>query len=96
VFEVDGFEERLYCQNLCYIAKLFLDHKTLYFDVDPFLFYVLCEVDERGMYDAMAVARCTSIEIANSAFTFIPLSNEQDIIQSDTIAKRSTRTLGII
>jgi len=50
VFEVDGFEERLYCQNLCYIAKLFLDHKTLYFDVDPFLFYVLCEVDERGMY----------------------------------------------
>jgi len=48
VFEVDGFEERLYCQNLCYIAKLFLDHKTLYFDVDPFLFYVLCEVDERG------------------------------------------------
>ena len=44
---MDGFEERQYCQNLCYIAKLFLDHKTLYFDVDPFLFYVLCEVDER-------------------------------------------------
>jgi len=50
MFEVDGFEERLYCQNLCYIAKLFLDHKTLYFDVDPFLFYVLCEVDERGYH----------------------------------------------
>ncbi len=50
MFEVDGFEERIYCQNLCYIAKLFLDHKTLYFDVDPFLFYVLCEVDERGFH----------------------------------------------
>ena len=50
VFEVDGFEQRIYCQNLCYIAKLFLDHKTLYFDVDPFLFYVLCEVDERGFH----------------------------------------------
>lgn len=48
--QVDGFEERQYCQNLCYIAKLFLDHKTLYFDVDPFLFYVLCEVDERGYH----------------------------------------------
>lgn len=48
VFEVDGFEQRIYCQNLCYVAKLFLDHKTLYYDVDPFLFYVLCEVDERG------------------------------------------------
>jgi len=50
MFEVDGFEERIYCQNLCYIAKLFLDHKTLYFDVDPFLFYVLCEVDGRGFH----------------------------------------------
>ena len=50
MFEVDGFEERIYCQNLCYIAKLFLDHKTLYFDVDPFFFYVLCEVDERGFH----------------------------------------------
>ena len=50
MFEIDGFEERIYCQNLCYIAKLFLDHKTLYFDVDPFLFYVLCEVDDRGFH----------------------------------------------
>lgn len=50
MFEIDGFEERMYCQNLCYIAKLFLDHKTLYFDVDPFLFYVLCEVDDRGFH----------------------------------------------
>ena len=24
-------------------AKLFLDHKTLYWDVDPFMFYVMCE-----------------------------------------------------
>lgn len=50
MFEVDGLEEKEYCQNLCYIAKLFLDHKTLYFDVDPFLFYVLCEVDNRGFH----------------------------------------------
>ena len=42
--------QREYCQNLCYIAKLFLDHKTLYYDVDPFLFYVLCEVDDRGFH----------------------------------------------
>lgn len=50
MFEVDGQTERIYCQNLCYIAKLFLDHKTLYYDVDPFLFYVLCEVDDRGYH----------------------------------------------
>ncbi len=28
-------------QNLCYIAKMFLDHKTLHFDVDLFFFYVM-------------------------------------------------------
>lgn len=50
VFEVDGATNRIYCQNLCYIAKLFLDHKTLYYDVDPFWFYIMCEVDERGAH----------------------------------------------
>lgn len=27
---------------------MFLDHKTLYYDVEPFLFYVMTEVDEVG------------------------------------------------
>jgi hypothetical protein len=31
-------------QSLCLLSKLFLDHKTLYYDVDPFLFYVMTEV----------------------------------------------------
>ncbi|OQR92200.1 histone acetyltransferase ESA1 [Thraustotheca clavata] len=50
VFEVDGAISKPYCQNLCYFAKLFLDHKTLYYDVDPFLFYILCEIDARGFH----------------------------------------------
>ncbi|ETV69838.1 hypothetical protein, variant 4 [Aphanomyces astaci] len=50
VFEVDGAISKPYCQNLCYFAKLFLDHKTLHYDVDPFLFYVMCEVDTRGFH----------------------------------------------
>lgn len=33
---------------MCLLAKLFLDHKTLYYDTDPFLFYVLTEEDEKG------------------------------------------------
>ena len=48
--QVDGKKEKGYCQNLCYLAKLFLDHKTLYYDVDLFLFYILCEIDERGAH----------------------------------------------
>ena len=43
VFEVDGKKNKIYCQSLCLLSKLFLDHKTLYYDVDPFLFYILCE-----------------------------------------------------
>lgn len=43
VFEINGRDSKLYCQNLCLLAKMFLDHKTLYYDVDPFLFYVLIE-----------------------------------------------------
>lgn len=50
IFEVDGKDHKMYCQNLCLLAKLFLDHKTLYFDVEPFLFYVLCEVDKVGAH----------------------------------------------
>ncbi|XP_065061787.1 histone acetyltransferase KAT8-like isoform X2 [Rhopilema esculentum] len=50
VFEVDGKEHKIYCQNMCLLAKLFLDHKTLYFDVEPFLFYILTEVDRDGCH----------------------------------------------
>jgi histone acetyltransferase MYST1 len=50
MFEVDGKKNKIYGQNLCYLAKLFLDHKTLYYDVDLFLFYILCECDERGCH----------------------------------------------
>ena len=39
---------QVYCQSLCLLSKLFLDHKTLYYDVDPFLFYVLTEKDSDG------------------------------------------------
>ena len=46
--QVDGAKSKLYCQNLCLLSKLFLDHKTLYYDVEPFLFYILCEHDATG------------------------------------------------
>ncbi|KAA3675131.1 histone acetyltransferase HTATIP [Paragonimus westermani] len=49
-FEIDGRKNKTYAQHLCLLAKLFLDHKTLYYDTDPFLFYVLCEIDSRGYH----------------------------------------------
>lgn len=49
-FEIDGRRQRTWCRNLCLISKMFLDHKTLYYDVDPFLFYVMCSRDEKGFH----------------------------------------------
>jgi histone acetyltransferase HTATIP len=49
-FEIDGAKQRTYARNLCLLSKLFLDHKTLYYDVTPFLFYVLTSNDEHGCH----------------------------------------------
>ncbi|XP_028839240.1 histone acetyltransferase KAT5b isoform X2 [Denticeps clupeoides] len=49
-FEIDGRKNKSYSQNLCLLAKCFLDHKTLYYDTDPFLFYVMTEYDPKGFH----------------------------------------------
>ncbi|CAF0722421.1 unnamed protein product [Brachionus calyciflorus] len=49
-FEVDGRKNRTYTQNLCLLAKLFLDHKFLHYDTDAFLFYILTEFDSNGFH----------------------------------------------
>ncbi|KAJ2551339.1 K(lysine) acetyltransferase [Coemansia sp. RSA 1933] len=41
LYEVDGKEHALYCQNLCLLSKLFLDQKTIFYDIGGFLFYIL-------------------------------------------------------
>ncbi|KAJ9614207.1 Histone acetyltransferase [Cladophialophora chaetospira] len=50
VWEVDGRKKTEYCQCLCLMAKMFLGSKTLYYDVEPFLFYILTEYDELGYH----------------------------------------------
>uniref|UniRef100_A0A0A9WQD3 Histone acetyltransferase n=1 Tax=Lygus hesperus TaxID=30085 RepID=A0A0A9WQD3_LYGHE len=50
IYETDAAVNLLYCQNLCLLAKLFIDHKTVFFDIERFLFYILCEVDKQGSH----------------------------------------------
>lgn len=50
IFEVDGAKNKTYAENLGYLSKLFLDHKFLYYSMNPFLFYVLTEKDEYGFH----------------------------------------------
>ena len=46
IYEVDGAQHKLYCQNLCLLARLFLESKVICFNVSEFLFYVLMEYDD--------------------------------------------------
>ena len=83
MFEIDGKKEKNYCQNLCYLAKMFLDHKTLYYDVDLFLFYVLCECDERGAHIVGYFSKEKHSEVRkssffSSSFSFFPFFFEEE------------------
>jgi len=50
MFEVDGRKSTVYVENLSYFSKLFLDHKNLFWNMETFLFYVLCENDSEGSH----------------------------------------------
>ena len=47
VFEVDGAAAKTFCQCLCLFGKLFLERKTLFYDVGLFRFFVALRA-ERG------------------------------------------------
>ena len=50
MLEVDGTKEIIYCQNLSYLSKLFLEHKNLEEKTDDYLFYILTEYDKYGYH----------------------------------------------
>lgn len=50
IFEIDGRKNVIFCQNLCLLAKLFLNSKTLYYDVEPFMFYVLFDFSSNSNF----------------------------------------------
>lgn len=41
VWDIDGEQEKLYCQNLSLFAKLFLEQKSVFFDTAGFHYFVL-------------------------------------------------------
>ncbi|MCJ1402053.1 hypothetical protein MMC11_005272 [Xylographa trunciseda] len=43
IYEIDGEEEKLFTQNLSLFAKLFLDNKSVFFDVSSFNYYILVQ-----------------------------------------------------
>ncbi|KAG9008616.1 hypothetical protein FRB95_001340 [Tulasnella sp. JGI-2019a] len=50
IWEVDASTspaDKLYCQNLALFGKLFIDVKTIFFDCENFLFYLLTDADSQ-------------------------------------------------
>lgn len=96
IWEVDGAEAQLYCQNLSLFGKLFIDHKvgpatllaeqrcpantqSVFFHVENFLFYVLCDAatSKRDQVMAFFSKEKTSYDDYNLAciVTFPPHQN---------------------
>jgi hypothetical protein len=68
---------------MCLLAKLFLDHKTLYYDTDPFMFYILTEFDAQGFHIVGYFSKVKSLEIQNKlfiGFVFNRIKNRMRII----------------
>ena len=59
VFEVDGNKNPVYCENLAFLSKLFLDHKNLHEDMSIFLFYILCEIKDQEYHFAGYFSKVT-------------------------------------
>lgn len=47
IWQVDGEDEGLFCQNLSLFAKLFLDNKSVFFDVAGFHYFLLVHTTPR-------------------------------------------------
>ncbi|OXG26275.1 hypothetical protein C359_06512 [Cryptococcus neoformans Bt120] len=54
IWEVDGATAPLYCQNISLFGKLFIDHKSVFFHVENFLFYIICDAATSRRDQAMA------------------------------------------
>ncbi|KAM0347941.1 hypothetical protein ACHAPU_004442 [Fusarium lateritium] len=56
IWEVDGEKEGLFCQNLSLFAKLFLDNKSVFFDVTGFNYFLLVYTPPARPSDNLAEA----------------------------------------
>ena len=102
VFEVNGSDHKVYCQNLCLMAKLFLDHKTLYFDVEPFLFYILTEVDKKGCHIVGYFSKVRTVVVRYSSIGYHSLAGKRLFSRSGEVSTmqrsfiRNTSTCSVV
>lgn len=50
VYEIDAYINQLYCMRFARIAKFFIEHKVICYDICPFMFYVVTVKNEIAGY----------------------------------------------
>ena len=77
VFEFDAKQQKVYTENLCYIAKLFLDHKNIQSEIEAFYFYIFCEHREDGYYPIGYFSKEKKSEEQNNLSCIMVLPHKQ-------------------
>ena len=60
IFEIESNADRLYCQSLFLLSKLFIEESSLSYNVDNVTFYVLCNCDNEGAHFVGCFCRPTN------------------------------------
>ncbi|PIA18720.1 acyl-CoA N-acyltransferase [Coemansia reversa NRRL 1564] len=85
LYEVDGKVHTLFCQNLCLLSKLFLDQKTVYYDIGCFLFYILVAKRRNPHPQTPTFYKITGSE--SPEYTFVGyFSKEKSSIEHNNLA----------
>jgi histone acetyltransferase MYST1 len=50
IFEIHGYEAKLYCQSLSLLGKLFIEDKALFYCIDRFIFYIAVKSNSKGLH----------------------------------------------
>lgn len=64
MWEVDGEKEGLFCQNLSLFAKLFLDNKSVFFDVTGFNYFLLVYTPPSSETNSTSPIQPTAAELS--------------------------------
>ncbi|CAK7568386.1 MAG: SAS complex subunit [Sporothrix epigloea] len=67
IWEVDGEKDVLFCQNLSLFAKLFLDNKSVFFDVTGFYYFLLVYTPPASLPTSLReAAAATSLSVSST------------------------------
>lgn len=83
IFEINSTVDRLSCQLIYLLSKLFLENSVLTYNVDNVTFYILCKCDDKGAHPVGFYSRPTNFHnnIILSEIVILPPFHKQGYSQ---------------